>query len=324
MEIRISVVIPTYKRPQLLTKCLQALTRQTLPRNAFEIIVVSDGPDPEAEDRLQAWCQTLPGLALRWHALAEKKGPAAARNLGWRTANAALVAFTDDDCEPAPNWLEALCKAYNGHTEMVMTGRVEVPLPAAPTDYEWNTAHLQTAEFVTANCCCTVAALRATGGFDERFSMAWREDSDLHFKLITRGIPILRVPDAVVRHPVRPAPWGISLYEQKKSQYNALLYKKYPGLFRERIRSGPNWHYHITVLLFLGLLIAALFESRAGVLLSLSGWSLSVGLFAWKRLRPTRKTVEHVAEMIVTSALIPFVSIYWHYYGAIKHKVLLF
>ena len=49
------------------------------------------------------------------------------------------------------------------------------------------------AEFVTANCFCRREVLEAVGGFDERFTAAWREDSDLHFRLLDTGGTIVRV-----------------------------------------------------------------------------------------------------------------------------------
>lgn len=324
METRISVVIPTYRRPQLLVKCLDALYRQTLNKTAFEVIVVSDGPDGLTRDALMDWHKGKSELLFSFLSLPKKKGPAAARNLGWRSAKSPLIAFTDDDCRPMSTWLDTFCQAYPGQPLWAMTGKVEVPIPLRPTDYEWNTAQLQTAEFVTANCCCTRETLLATGGFDEQFGMAWREDSDLHFRLITHGIPITRVDEAVVRHPVRDAPWGISLREQKKGQYNALLYKKYPRLFRERIRKQPNWHYYTTVSLFVLAVTALVLDYPALSAVASIGWFVGVGLLTWKRLLPTRKSASHIAEMALTSALIPFLSIYWQYYGAVKYRALLF
>src|SRR5690606_24890400 len=114
----------------------------------------------------------------------EKNGPAAARNLGWNSAIYSLIAFTDDDCLPEPNWLENFVKSYKGEELIAYSGFTNVPLSPQPTDYELNIAHLQTASFITANCACTAKALIAVTGFDERFETAWREDSDLEFKFI--------------------------------------------------------------------------------------------------------------------------------------------
>ncbi len=87
------------------------------------------------------------------------------------------------------------------------------------TDYELNARNLVRSEFVTANCFYRKQALEAVGGFDERFRMAWREDSDLFFSLLERSngsgpSAFVQAPDAVVVHPVRPAGWGVSISQQ--------------------------------------------------------------------------------------------------------------
>jgi glycosyltransferase involved in cell wall biosynthesis len=178
METRISVIIPTYKRPALLMECIKALARQTFDKAAFEVIVVSDGPDRITQKLVTSWKHT--GLLdIEYIPLDRKKGPAAARNTGWKIASGELIAFTDDDCQPEPSWLEELWDASQTMDAALFSGRVIVPLSDAPTDYEWNTAKLETAEFITANCACQRNVMERTGGFDERFEMAWREDRSL-------------------------------------------------------------------------------------------------------------------------------------------------
>ena len=251
--MKISVVIPTFRRPQLLQNCLASLMKQNFPKTDFEVIVVSDGPDEMTRNIVSGF--SFMNDHFIYMQMPQKKGPAAARNFGWRRANGVLIAFTDDDTLPDTDWLQNLWKAYKGEKEIAFTGKIKVPLSHSPTDYEKNTAGLETAAFVTANCCCSKAALQRVEGFDERFSMAWREDSDLEFKLLRHKVPIVRVADALVVHPVRQAPWGISLKEQKKGMFNALLFKKHPGLYREKIQPGPPWNYYVMVGSFLLLLI---------------------------------------------------------------------
>ena len=85
------------------------------------------------------------------------------------------------------------------------------------------------------------------GGFDERFTAAWREDSDLAFTVLERHECIVRAPRAIVVHPVRAARWGSSIGQQRKSMYNALLYKKHPALYRARVQASPPWRYYLIV-----------------------------------------------------------------------------
>src|SRR5207248_7127815 len=103
-----------------------------------------------------------------------------------------IIAFTDDDCVPDSGWLAAGLAAFSSPTVVAVAGQTVVPLPANPTDYERNVAGLEKSEFLTANCFVRSDVLAAVGGFDEQFTAAWREDSDLHFRLLDTGGTIAR------------------------------------------------------------------------------------------------------------------------------------
>lgn len=207
--------------------------------------------------------------------------------------------------------------------EIAFSGNTLVPITQDPTDYEKNISRLAAAEFITANCACSKAALCRVGGFDERFKMAWREDSDLQFKFIENGIPIIKVFDAVVTHPVRKAPWGISIREERKGMFNALLYKKFPGLYRQKIRAHPPWHYYATLFFIVVSLAGVVLKEPVPKIAGLSGWLGMTTWFTRKRLQNTSHSWQHIAEMIFTSALIPVLSLFWKCYGSWKYKVLL-
>lgn len=323
MSRDVSVVVPTWRRPQLLEKCLKALLDQQLPAEKYQIMVVTDGPD-DASCRLVQQYRNQGHHHLHCCSTLIKKGPAAARNLGWQIASAPLVVFTDDDCIPGPDFLNAYINAYKayGTDTIAFTGKVDVPVSASPTDYERNVARLSCADFITANCACSKLALIKTGGFDEAFETAWREDSDLEFKLISNNIPIYKIVNAEVVHPVRPAPWGVSVKEQRKSLYNALLYKKYPMLYRKRISKGPEWRYYGILFCLILAIVLAMTQHYTASLVALSGWALLTTTFIFKRLRSGSRRFGHVMEMVCTSLVIPFLSVYWTLYGAIRYKVL--
>lgn len=159
-RVKISVVIPTYKRPSLLMRCINALFDQSFASSEFEIIVISDGEDNETL-ALVASLSSRRYPALGYYSLPVKSGPAAARNLGWTIAKAKLILFTDDDCIPSANWLEAMWNAFKSSrmSKVAFSGRTVVPINSHPTDYEKNIARLATAEFITANCGATRMAL---------------------------------------------------------------------------------------------------------------------------------------------------------------------
>jgi glycosyltransferase involved in cell wall biosynthesis len=344
----VSVVVPTYRRDGLLDRCLAALAAQEFDPSAYEVIVCDDAAS-EATYRLVASWAGRSCAPVRYLPVCGTQGPAAARNRGWRAAHGAIIAFTDDDCIPDPGWLRTGVQAFDAHCApeqglptkhggsrlesvpsalrgcdegpvMGVSGCIIVPLPPRPTDYERDAAGLESAEFATANCFYRRDALEAVGGFDERFTAAWREDADLFFVLLERGYRVARAPEAVVIHPVRPARWGISIRQQRKSMFNALLYQKHPALYRERIQSAPPLHYY-------GI-VGGLFAATIGILsgkgrLALTGgalWFILTGRFCARRLHGTSRAPRHVAEMAVTSIAIPPLSILWRLRGALRFR----
>ncbi|MBX6312689.1 MAG: glycosyltransferase [Isosphaeraceae bacterium] len=318
--MRASVVIPTYQRPRLLDRCLAAIAAQDFDPAAHEVIVVDDAASAATRRQVEGsapWFRA----DLRYLPVNGRHGPAAARNIGWRAARGEIIAFTDDDCIPEPGWLRTGLATF-GPGVAAVAGRTIVPLPEEPTDYERNAARLEVAEFITANCFCRREALERVGGFDERFAVAWREDSDLYFSLLERGDRIVRAPGAVVLHPVRPAPWGISLRLQRNTVFDALLYKKHPALYRRRIRPVPPWNYYASVASFVASLAAAAAGQPRVAWIAAGAWAALTGQFCWRRLRWTSRDPRHIAEMVATSALIPLLSIFWRIYGSWRFRVL--
>ena len=323
MSAVVSVVIPTYRRPDLLGRCLEAAAAQDYDARTYEIVVADDGADRATREFVQRFAARSAergGPEVRYIAVRGAHGPAAARNRGWQAARGEIIAFTDDDTIPDPRWLAHGIGAFRPEIAAVW-GHVSMPIPQVPTDYERDAKGLEGAEFVTANCFVRRSALDAVGGFDERFRLAWREDSDLLFMLLARGFEVIGAPDAVVLHPVRPGRWGVSISQQKKAQFDALLYKKHPQLYRRKIFASPPWRYYA--------IVASLVATAGGLstgspkLAAGAGatWALLTAQFALERLRGTSKAPSHVAEMLVTSAVIPPLSIFWRLVGAAKFKV---
>lgn len=324
MALDVAVVVPTYRRPDMLERCLRAIIAQDYDKARYEIIVCDDGPDEATRSRVASLAREFEqGPRIRYVPVTATQGPAGARNAGWRASNAASIAFTDDDTIPDPHWLAAGVAALHAGTGAdAVSGRIVVPLGPRPTDYELDAAGLSHTEFATANTFVTRSALKRVGGFDARFTSAWREDSDLQFKLMRSGAHIVRSDDAIVLHPVRPARWGVSLSQQKKSQFDALLYKKHRELFKTRIRSTPPLlYYAILAVVVIALLAFANGNATLG-LLGIEIWLCLSAWFCFKRLRSTALTRSHILEMAWTSLWIPFLSIYWRLYGAVKFRVL--
>lgn len=311
MEKRISVVIPTYRRPELLDRCLTALARQTI--SGFPVIVVDDGNSPETQAVVDSF-RRRELLDTEYISLPSPSGPAAARNTGWRKAITPYVAFTDDDCIPATDWIETLLR---GHLQgsRVISGDVSVPLPAEASAYERVAAYLEKAEFVTANCSCERALLEQTGGFDERFRLAWREDSDLQFTFLSAGVCIDHWPARVV-HPIRPARWWSSLRDERKNRFDALLRRKHPLLFRQRIPryTGLVTLYYLFLMSFLAAAVLWILGEENAAWAATVLWVVSVLLIAVQR------QVRSVRELLV-ALVSPFASVFWRLYGAIEFRI---
>lgn len=319
MTPEVSVVVPTYRRPELLRRCLEALLRQDLPVESYEIVVADDGNDPATKNLVELLASQSAANLRYVPVRGPRHGPAAARNVGWKSAGAPIIAFTDDDCVPDPAWLREGLKSFADGVTAVR-GRLIMPLPPVPTDYELNASGLATAEFVTANCLCRRSALEDIGGFDESFTKAWREDSDLHFRLIKNG-RVARSESAKVVHPVRPAEWGVSLRQQRNNLFEALLYKKHPRMYRQVLGARPPWRYYAIVSAGAGAVALALTGRRRTALACAVLWAALTGRFMKRRLRGTSRAPRHVMEMAVTSALIPPVALYWRWRGAVRYRV---
>ncbi|HEU4739509.1 MAG TPA: glycosyltransferase [Solirubrobacterales bacterium] len=178
---RVSVVVPTHERPELLRRCLAALERQTLP---VEVVVV--------EDR-------------------EGRGPAWARNEGVRRAQGEVICFTDDDCAPSAGWVDALSAPILAGGVEVTTGPVSMGDEATAADKAWEAIvnYLQvrakapgTASpgfVVTANLAARRSLFEQLP-FDESFPAAAGEDRDWGQRAMREGVAVRYVPAASVVH----------------------------------------------------------------------------------------------------------------------------
>jgi glycosyltransferase involved in cell wall biosynthesis len=318
-----SVVVPTFLRPELLDRCLGALATQTLEPSRYEIVVADDAGSPETLELVTRWAR-VSDSRIRYVAGGgddAAHGPAAARNAGWQQALGEVIAFTDDDTIPTPGWLAAGLDTIDREELCAGWGRVVVPLPDRPRDADREAAGAERAGFAAANCFVRRDVLESLGGFDEAFRLACREDSDLFLRLVTCEHRVAQLDGAVVVHPVRRATWGASLRQQRKAAYEALLYKKHRHLYQQYVQPGRPVLYYPTVLALAGIGYGATVGGRAVTELATGLWALLTLWLALQRLRGTSHAPADVAEVLVTSALVPPVSIFWRVVGALKYRV---
>ncbi|MCP1663160.1 cellulose synthase/poly-beta-1,6-N-acetylglucosamine synthase-like glycosyltransferase [Methanocalculus sp. AMF5] len=115
----VSVIIPTYHDWERLGLCIEALGQQTYPEEFFEVIIVNNDPD-DLPSRLELLSN---GIMLS----EEKRGSYAARNTGIRSSRGEILAFTDSDCIPYPDWIEKSVQLLESHPDVHrVAGRIEL------------------------------------------------------------------------------------------------------------------------------------------------------------------------------------------------------
>lgn len=225
MSAALAVVVATQSRAGRMRALLASLEAQDPD---LEVIAVADGATPAVHAVLDA----SPGVrVLR---LDPGRGPAAARNAGWRAASAPLVAFTDDDCIASPGWGAALLAAAASEPGgAAVQGRVE-PLPAerdrigpfARTLWVRGAGPF----FQTANMLYPRAVLERLGGFDEAYAFPAGEDTDLGWRARAAGVEIRFAPAALVWHAVHEPGWLGLVRDAPRWGSAVRLVKRHPGL----------------------------------------------------------------------------------------------
>lgn len=176
------------------------------------------------------------------------------------------------------------------------------------SDDERRTQRLETAQWITADMAYRRSALVEVGGFDERFPRAYREDSDLGWRIILSGRPIVHGTRRST-HPVARATWLSSVRAQKGNRDDALLHRKYGKGWRRAIGEGRGripGHVATTVAACVALAAPDRDVARWGRI----AWCALTADFAVRRFSSGRRTGGEAVRMLVTSILIPPVAVY--------------
>jgi glycosyltransferase involved in cell wall biosynthesis len=235
----VSVVVPTRDRAGRLEGLLRSLAQQTLAPERFEVIVVDDGSTDRTAEMLAGESRRA---RLRIRILRGRgSGPAVARNAGWRAAQAPLVAFTDDDCEAAPDWLERLAAAAAEHPGAVIQGST-TPIPR---ELERTAPFTRTKSIVepspwfqTCNIAYPRDLLARLGGFDERFREPQGEDVDLGWRARELGARPVWCASARIHHAVEDVGAVDFLRDATRSAGAVSVFRRHPALRGEALRWG--------------------------------------------------------------------------------------
>lgn len=226
---RVTVVIPTMGgRPRRLAAALAALAAQELAPGELEVVLGCDpgvSVPPAPDD-----------LPVRVVEAAVPTSAAAKRNLAWSRAQAPLVAFTDDDCRPAPGWAAALLASHERAPDAFLQGCTR-PDPAEE-DQLWGLAHTQeilrdSPWHETCNMAYPRALLERLDGFDEGYGLLGGEDTDLGGRALELGAPKVYDPSALVWHAVEQRSFRQAIREAARTRDQPAVIARFPHLRRE-------------------------------------------------------------------------------------------
>jgi glycosyltransferase involved in cell wall biosynthesis len=203
----ISIVVPTYNRPQALARCLGSIASLDYSSDRFEVIVVDDGSSYPLQEIISEFSGSF-----QIHYLAQDNlGPATARNAGAHLAQGEFLAFVDDDCVLSPRWLSRMAEAaggstmylFGGHTDNALAENIYASASQMLVDFLYD--HFLSREsplrfFTSNNLMVERDHFIRIGGFHPGFALAAAEDRELSYRWLAEGGDLKFVPEAVVCH----------------------------------------------------------------------------------------------------------------------------
>jgi glycosyltransferase involved in cell wall biosynthesis len=287
----VTVVVPTFNRRDLVVQTVDALLSQTYPRDLVQIVVVDDGStDGTAEVLRDRY-----GESIEVAHPSAKGFAAGARNVGIERAKGEIVAFTDDDCRPEPDWLAAIVAGFGGGVALVQGRTIADPDQPRGRWARTITTPREFGLYETANLAVRRSALAALG--DQPFNPAVPgelrrvigrrlgspgigEDVDLGWRVRRLGVTQFAT-HAVVRHHVFDgSPWT-ALRDAVRAAGFPLLVRRVPELRREFL-----WARVFLTAGHAGLVLAVVAVVLA---VTVSPYAvLGVAPYLWLTVRPDR------------------------------------
>jgi glycosyltransferase involved in cell wall biosynthesis len=271
---RVSVAVSTRNRSGSVRDLIARLEGQSLPLDAFEVVIVDDASTDDTADVLRQLSERTP-LALCALRLPARMGQSGGRNAAWRRARGPVIAFTDDDCTPISEWLERALSQLERSD--VLVGRT-MPDPKLEMGPFSRSIQRENADWTpTCNVFYWRDDLEAVHGFDEAYGALGCEDTDLGLRVRDQlGRNLAFGDDVLVYHDVRPSKFVPALKETQRWRSVARLFRAHPSA-RAWLTRRVFWHpaHPRVILAAIGIAFAPLFLPSLAL------------VYPWYRLRTT-------------------------------------
>lgn len=269
---RYSIVITTYNRRALLTECLGSLSAMSFDTSLFEVCIVNDGSSDDTAELLR---QRSYPYACRMITIANA-GPSNARNVGAQNAAGEFIVFLEDDVNVRPDWLTNADAVLSGGSVDVLEGRTIYQTTKKDVRRFDDDAFLS---FIPCNLFVRRSVFLQSGGYDPSFyspegNFYFRDDTELGFRMMGRDVRIAKSGQVIVEHPEQFSDVSRCLRHAMRYQFDALLYKKHPALYRSSIDvkkiAGITFHRPHHYVYFGYIILSLMVPAAAAGLIPLS------------------------------------------------------
>jgi glycosyltransferase involved in cell wall biosynthesis len=246
-RLRISVVIPTYNRRDILLKCLEVLSSQSMDSSFFEVLVCDDG---STDGTYEALLQFRAKYSLQCFRQ-ENSGPAVARNRAILAASADLILILNDDAILHPDALLIHLEEHSSRSNQKVAVLGHFSLHPEYNDLDSPVGHaLQHSDlifdykfmkpgrkynhlfFYTCNISLNKKYLMEVGLFDASIGTAGAEDIELGYRLYRNGLSVVYRPDCIAWHAHRLVIDGLAKMFITRGKGGVLLFLRHPELPR--------------------------------------------------------------------------------------------
>ena len=247
---KISVVICTYNRVDLLAHVLCSVAEQSVPPEQYEIIVIDNNSIDSTREFVERFNQSHSNVRYIYE---PQQGLSHARNRGWQEAKGEYVAYIDDDARAQKDWIETIAAFTERQPAAVAFGGPYSwfslkPLPSwfNPSYASWSLGTeerpVKRNEWLKGtNMIYKRSLLQSLNGFDTRLgmtgqSLSYGEEVSLQIQIMDRGFPIFYVPDIRVEHLVAD-------YKLKMSWFlKSIFYRGYFSYEALGFQNRPLYH----------------------------------------------------------------------------------